>query len=99
MVQGSSLFDFWSLLLVSMSSIPSSQSLLLVELLERLDHLAEVASDDVVELVKIEVDAVVGNAVLREVVGADALAAVAGADECAALLGSFVVELLLLHLV
>ena len=55
--------------------------------LQGLDQLAQVAGDDGVELVERQVDAVVGDAVLREVVGADALAAVAGADQGAALLG------------
>ena len=45
------------------------------------DQLAKFAGDDGVELVQRQVDAVVGDAVLREVVGADALAAVAGADQ------------------
>src|SRR5262249_6797761 len=75
------------------------QPLLLVEVFQDLDQLTEVAGDDAVELVQGEVDAVVGDAVLREVVGADALAAVAGADERAPLLGPGLVQLLLLPLV
>src|SRR5262245_35115405 len=75
------------------------QALLLVEVLEGLDQLAEGAGDDGVEFVEVEVDAVVGDSVLREVVGADALAAVAGADEGAALLGALLVQPLLLPFV
>src|SRR6266852_7316264 len=74
-----------------------SQSLLLVEILERLDELTDFPGDDGVELVKRQVDAMVGQAVLRKVVGADAFAAVAGADEGAALLGAFLVQALPLH--
>ena len=47
----------------------------------RLRRLAQGGGDDGVELVERQVDAVVGDAVLREVVGADAVAAVAGADQ------------------
>ena len=48
---------------------------------QRLDDLVErLARDHLVELVEGQVDAVVGDAVLREIVGADALGAVAGAD-------------------
>src|SRR5207237_1372324 len=45
-----------------------------------------------------QVDAVVGQPVLRKIIGADALAAVAGADHAFALLGPLLVQLLLLHL-
>src|SRR5262249_40031460 len=72
------------------------QPLLLVEVDEGLDQPVEPAGDDGVELVQGEVDAVVGDAVLREVVGADALAAVARADQGAALLGPLAVQGLLL---
>src|SRR5215468_3683226 len=71
----------------------------LVLLAKGLDDGGEVAGDDGVELVQGQVDAVVGDSVLREVVGADALAAVAGADLALARLGALAVELLLLPLV
>src|SRR5207248_2640860 len=58
-----------------------AEALLLVEVAQGADQLGQVAGDDGVELVEGQVDAVVGQAVLREVVGADALAAVAGADQ------------------
>src|SRR4051812_31247998 len=48
---------------------------------ERVDQLVELAVHDAVDLVKGEVDAVVGDAALRKVVGADARGAVARADE------------------
>src|SRR4029079_11751871 len=54
------------------------QALLLVVVLQRPDQFVEVTQDDRVELVKGQVNAVVGEAVLREIVGADALVAVAG---------------------
>ena len=66
-----------------------SQALFLVEVAQRLDQFAQVAGDDGVELVQVQVDAVIGDAVLREIVGADAFAAVAGADQGAPLLGPF----------
>src|SRR5262245_21901173 len=80
-------------------SLLAFQALLLVEVHQGPGQLVEVAGDDGVELVEVEVDAVVGDAVLREVVGADALAAVAGADLAAALLGALAVQRLLLPLV
>lgn len=51
-----------------------------VAVLEGGDEFGEVALDDLGEVVEGEVDAVIGDAILREVVGADALAAVAGTD-------------------
>ena len=54
---------------------------------EGIDNGLQTAFHDQVELVQSEADAVVGEAVLREVVGADLLAAVAGADLLLALLG------------
>src|SRR5262249_31096989 len=78
---------------------PLAEALLLVEVLQRLNHFAQVAGDDGVEVVDRQVDAVVGDPGLREVVGADALAAVAGADLALARLGALAVELLLLALV
>src|SRR5438270_512513 len=63
------------------------QPLLLVEFLKRLDQLAYLPRNDGVELVQVQVDAVIGDAVLREVVGANPLAAVAGADQAPPLLG------------
>src|SRR5712692_3472425 len=80
-------------------SLLLSQPLLLIEILQWLDQFADVAGHDGVELVKSQIDAVIGDAVLREVVGADAIAAVAGADEGAALFGPFLVQFLLLHFV
>src|SRR5579883_1985036 len=52
----------------------------LVLLIERADELFEMPVHDLIELVEREVDAMVGDAALREVVGADALGAVARAD-------------------
>src|SRR5687768_3111396 len=49
--------------------------------LQRGDHVAQVAFHDGQQLVQGQVDAVVGEASLREVVGADAVAAVARADQ------------------
>src|SRR5688572_27199956 len=60
-------------------------------------EIVEVAVDDAIELVQREADAVVGDAVLREVVGADLLRAFAGADHAAALVADRVVLLLLLE--
>src|SRR4051794_31017818 len=57
-------------------SLPA-QTLLLVEVAQGANEFAKVAGDDGVKLVEVQVDAVVGDAVLREVVGADALAALA----------------------
>src|SRR5437764_1172652 len=48
---------------------------------ERVDEVVELAVHDAVDLVQGEIDAVVGDAALREVVGADALGAVARADQ------------------
>ena len=47
---------------------------------QRVEQRVEVAVEHLVEVVRLEVDPVVGDPVLREVVGADALAAVDGAD-------------------
>src|SRR3954454_17274354 len=47
---------------------------------QRLHHRVEVTVQYGVEIVRLVVDAVVGDAVLREVVGAHALGAVDGAD-------------------
>lgn len=49
-----------------------------------LDHRVQVAVQDLVQVVRLEADAVVGDAVLREVVRADLLGAVDGADLAAA---------------
>ena len=49
------------------------------------DHIAQVALHDAQEFVERQVDAVVGEAPLREVVGADAIASIATADEAFAL--------------
>src|SRR5881275_2210790 len=75
------------------------QALLLVELPQGLDQLAERSGDDRIELVEIQIDPVIGNAILRKIVGANALAAVAGADQGTPLFGPFPMELLLLHFV
>ena len=69
--------------------------LLAVVVDQRVGHRLQVAGDDLVEVVQREADAVVGEAVLREVVGANPLAAVAGADERLALGGPLGVFLLL----
>src|SRR4051812_24851404 len=79
--------------------LPALQPLLLIEILERLDHFLHIARRDRVEFVKRQIDAVIGQAILRVVVSADALAAVAGADERAALFGTLVMQVLLLALV
>src|SRR5216683_4510780 len=68
------------------------QALFLVIPAQSVDHFAQVARDDGVELVPRLVDAMVGDAILREVVGADALAAVAGADQALALGGTHLVQ-------
>src|ERR1700730_11583372 len=52
------------------------QPLFLVEILQRLNEFFHFSGDDGVQLVEVEIDAVVGDAVLREIIGADALAAV-----------------------
>ena len=65
--------------------------------LEGVDDLVELAFHDRVEGVEGQVDAVVGQAVLREIVGADALGAVAGADLRLAFGGQLVVLLLALE--
>jgi hypothetical protein len=54
-----------------------AKPLFLVEIPQRLHDLVEVADDDLVELVDGKTDAVIGDAVLREIVGTDALAALA----------------------
>src|SRR5689334_20735364 len=68
------------------SSFPGDRRELLgLELLrERIDDLVQIAVHDRVDPVEREVDAVVGDAALREIVGADALAAVARADQALA---------------
>src|SRR4051794_18903384 len=74
----------------------SFKPLLLVVGAQRIDDVAHVAGSNSVELVPRFVDAVIGDAVLREVVGADALAAVARADQAAAVVGALLVQALLL---
>src|SRR5262249_4160447 len=69
-----------------------AEALPLVEVAQAADQLVEVAGHDGVQLVEVQVDAVVGDAVLREVVGADALTAVARADQGAPLLGPLPVQ-------
>src|SRR6185295_14841384 len=56
------------------------ESRLLVGHGEGVEQCVEVAVEDLVEVVRLEVDPVIGDAVLGEVVGADPLAAVYGAD-------------------
>src|SRR5262245_510885 len=63
---------------------PLAQALLLVEVAQGSDHFLQLAGDDGIEPVQVQVDAVVGDAVLREVVGADPLAPVARTDQRAA---------------
>ena len=60
-----------------------------------LDHGVEVAVEHLVQVVRLEADAVVRDAVLREVVGADPLGAVDGADLAAAGVGGLPLGLLL----
>ena len=69
-----------------------------IALLEGGNHFVEVALDDAVEIVKGQSDAVVGDAVLREVVGADFFLAPGAPDEAAAvggILGFFFVAFVL----
>src|SRR5689334_5113620 len=66
-----------------------------VEVGQRFDELTEIAVEDAVELMRREVDAVIGDAALRKVVRADLLGPVAGSDLAAALLRNRV--LLLAH--
>src|SRR5579862_1225492 len=56
---------------------------------QRVDHRVEITVDDLVEVVGLESDAVIGDPVLREVVGAHALRAVHGADLAAPLGAGF----------
>ena len=56
------------------------QSRLLVGGGQRVEQRVQVAVEHLVEVVRLEVDPVIGDAVLGEVVGADPLAAVDGAD-------------------
>src|SRR5438128_1201709 len=73
-----------------------SQALLLVEILERLNQLFHLSGNNGIQLVQVQVDAMVGDAVLRKIIRADALTAIAGTDQRAALLGAFLMQLLLL---
>jgi len=67
---------------------------------QRVDDLAQrLALDHLRQLVEREIDAVVGNAALREIIGADALGAVARADLPAPLSGARRVLLLTLEIV
>jgi hypothetical protein len=60
-----------------------------VAFLKRGNHFIEVAFDDAVEIVEGEADAVVGQAILREVVSADFFLAPGTADEAAPVSGVF----------
>ena len=60
------------------SAKPGACSLVLCR--QRIDEFVEIAGHDAIDLVERQVDAVIGDAALREIVGADALAAIAGAD-------------------
>src|SRR6185369_15670199 len=71
----------------------------LVFLRQRADQRIQITVDDFGQAIQGQIDAVVGNAALREIIGADALAAIAGADLQAArfglrggLLGALLVE-------
>src|SRR5882724_2606715 len=66
---------------------------------QAVDERAELAVHDFGQLVKRQADAVIGDAVLREIVGADFFGAVAGFDLAAALGGKSGLALLLLLLV
>src|SRR5438552_537509 len=66
---------------------------------ELIDQLAGIALEDVVQAVGREVDAVIGDAALREVIRADFLRALAGADLAAALLRHRLLLFADLHLV
>src|SRR5688572_2913395 len=65
----------------------------LVLVLQGIHELVELALHDVGQLVQREVDAVVGDAALREIVRADAFRAVAGAHLQLAVAGDFTVAL------
>ena len=61
---------------------------------QRVDDLAQrLALDHLRQIVERQIDAVVGDAALREIIGADALGAIAGADLVLALGGARLVEL------
>ena len=66
---------------------------------QRVDDRVELAVHHEIELVQGEADAMIGDAVLREVVGADLLAAVAGAHHAAALGAERRLLLFELHLI
>ena len=70
-----------------------------VERDDGIEDLGHVAFEHVLQLVRREVDAVIGDAALREIVGADLLGALAGADLAAAVLRDRVLLLAHLHLV
>ena len=59
----------------------------LVFLSQWLDYRVKIAGHDVVEFVQGQIDAMVGNAALREIVGANFLRTVPGADQLPACLG------------
>src|SRR5262249_7898359 len=100
-VQGCSVRTVMAVSRVSLRFGPAAprEPLFLVEFLERRNQFVQVPGNHAVEAIKSQVDAVVGDAILREVVGADTFAAVAGADEGAPLLGALAVQGLLLAFV
>jgi hypothetical protein len=53
----------------------SSQALLFIKLLQRLHHFPHIPRDDRIQLVQRQIDAMIGQAILREVVGANPLTA------------------------
>src|SRR5262245_12283098 len=71
----------------------------LVELAEVVDEGVDFAFHDAGQVAEADVDAVVGDTVLREVVGADLFAAIAGADLGAAGVAALLHQALLLHVV
>src|SRR5438128_808537 len=76
-----------------------SQALFLIEILQGLDQFAQLAGNDGIELVKVQVNPVIGHPILWKIISADPLATVTGAYESPALEGALLVQLLLLHLV
>ena len=66
---------------------------------QRLDERLQLAFHHLIQLMQREADAVIRNAILREIIGADLLAAVAGAHHAAPLRADFFLLLLELHLV
>src|SRR5262245_25733385 len=86
-------------------ALPSTDRRCVLQLLrlvvcgESVDELAEVAVQDLGQPVRREVDAVIGDAVLREIIGTDLLRTLARADLAAAIFGDRLLLFAQLHLV